>query len=289
MDTKIAYFCRQSENNPVACFFFVQRELKTNNKMETKKVLLSQVKVNVNNPRTITDRKLMLLAERLLVFPKMISIRPVVVDETMTILGGNMRARALTYISKMKLDDIGLMMSKTENYKHLTKAEQKKLLATWQDWLEKPTVEIVKANELSEAEKQEFIIADNASFGEWDYDKLANEWDSKKLASWGVDVWQPEKAMWDNKGEAPAPTGSVGAAEQIGENGDDSAGLPPELQGVDITPDELPKIVGDDEVAMERIIIVYPKERAGEVAKMVGLETINKVVYELDELIKAAE
>lgn len=64
--------------------------------MKTEKVLLSQVKVNSANPRTITERKLALLVERLLSFPKMIEIRPVVVDEKMIALGGNMRLRAFS-------------------------------------------------------------------------------------------------------------------------------------------------------------------------------------------------
>ena len=249
--------------------------------MKTEKVLLSQLKVNVNNPRTITDRKLRLLVERLLAFPKMISIRPVVVDEKMTALGGNMRLRAFNQISMMSLDDIAATLAKTKNFQRLTKIEQENLLAQWQTWLEKPVVEVVKASSLSEAEKKEFIIADNASFGEWDYDRLANEWDNNELVSWGLDVWQPEPPM-----QTGGNTNGLATAEA--EGGDivfDATNLPPELQGQDINPDYLPKIEGSNEVAMERIIIVYPKERADEIANMCGLETIDKVVYSIDELI----
>lgn len=38
--------------------------------------------------------------------------------------------------------------------------------------------------------KKEFIIKDNAAFGLWDWDVLANEWNSTELDDWGVDVWQ---------------------------------------------------------------------------------------------------
>lgn len=96
--------------------------------MQTKKVLLSQVKVNANNPRTITERKLRLLVERLLAFPKMITLRPVVVDERMTALGGNMRLRAFTQISHMTLDAIAETLAKTKNFQRLTKGEQERLL-----------------------------------------------------------------------------------------------------------------------------------------------------------------
>ncbi len=258
--------------------------------MKTEKVKLSQVRVNTANPRTIREQKLNLLVERLLVFPKMISIRPVVVDAKMVVLGGNMRVTALNRIAGMTFEQVAAIIGKTKNYQRLTKGEQEQLLSAWQEWLEKPTVEIVKASELSEAEKKEFIIADNASFGEWDYDKLANEWDASDLNSWGVDVWQPEPPMPQSNGAgALSVDNAADLAEKEHEETFDPSSLPPELQGQDINPDDLPKIEGDNEVVMERIIIVYPKDRTAEIAQLVGLESIEKVVYNIDELIPQAE
>lgn len=249
--------------------------------MKTEKVLLSQVKVNKANPRTITEAKLRLLVERLLVFPKMISLRPVVVDNTMTALGGNMRLRAFGLISQMSIEEIGTVVAKTKNFQRMNKSEREALLSDWQAWLDKPTLEIVKASELSDAEKKEFIIADNASFGEWDYDKLGNEWDSEELNSWGVDVWNPDKGFEGSagnySGQGASPEGGTAGAI-------DPANLPAELQGQDIDPDKLPKIEGSGETAMERIIIVFPKDRAEELAMRLGLERIDKVVYNIDEL-----
>lgn len=246
--------------------------------MKTEKVLLSQMKVNADNPRKITDRKLDLLVERLLAFPKMIEIRPVVVDSKMKALGGNMRVKAFNRIAGMTIDQIKAILSKTKNYQRLTAAEKKNLLEHWRAWLEKPTVEIVKASTLSEAEKKEFIIADNASFGEWDTDALA-KWDAEDLASWGLDDWAPERP-WDGGAQQPAQQPQAPEPQQPF----DGTNLPPELQGVDINPDDLPKIEGDNQVAMERIIIVYPKDRAGELASLIGLEKIEKVVYNIDEI-----
>lgn len=256
--------------------------------MKTERVQLSQLKVNAANPRTITDRKLRLLVERLLAFPKMIEIRPVVVDEKMTALGGNMRLRAFGVISMMTLDDIAEALAKTKNFQRLTKAEKEKLLAEWQKWLEKPMVDIVKASTLSEAEKKEFIIADNASFGEWDYDKLGNEWDSNELVSWGLDVWQPEPPV-QSGGSNNSTTLAQEEQNAGGEAPFDGTNLPPELQGQDISPDDLPKIEGTNETAMERIILVYPKERAEEIAQLLGLEKIDKVVYNISEIIPDTE
>ena len=64
----------------------------------------------------------------------------------------------------------------------------------------------------------------------------------------------------------------------------DQDALPPELQGQDINPSDLPKIQGDNETAMERVIIVYPKDRMEELAQRLGLEEINKVAYSIDEV-----
>ncbi len=257
--------------------------------MKTDKVKLSQVKVNKDNPRTIRETKLNLLCERLLVFPKMISIRPVVVDNKMIVLGGNMRVTALQRIAGMTFEQVAQIIGKTKNYQRLTKSEQEQLLASWQAWLENPTVEIVKASELSEAEKKEFVIADNASFGEWDFDKLANEWDSEELNSWGVDVWKPEPPMPQNHGAGGVSTAADLAEHEHEDVQFDPTNLPPELQGQDINPDDLPKIEGNNETAMERIIIVYPKDRAAEIAHLVGLESIEKVVYNINDLIPPVE
>lgn len=103
-------------------------------------------------------------------------------------------------------------------------------------------------------------ILDNGSFGAWDYDRLANEWDDLPLCDFGVPAWDTKEV------ESVSP-----------------GGLPEELEGLDISPDELPKLEGDNETAMERVIIVYPKERAGELAQLFGLEEIDKILYNINE------
>lgn len=250
--------------------------------MTTETVILSQLSENKANPRKITERKLNLLIERLLVFPKMIKIRPIVVDDKMMALGGNMRIKALNVIASMSHDKIKCIVSETKNYKQLTETEKQNLLNQWAKWLKKPTAEIVRASELSQTEKQEFIIADNASFGEWDYEKLS-DWDDKDLTSWGVDVWTPEPYTPISNYEQPTTPSNYENTPSIAE---DIAGeLPEELQGIDITPDDLPKLEGDDETPMERVIITYPKDRENEIASLLGLSSIDKVIYSIDEVI----
>ena len=117
------------------------------------KVNINKIKGNPSNPRIIKDEKFKKLVKSIDGFPEMLEKRPIVVDEDMMVLGGNMRWKACK--------DAGLK-------------------EVWIDVAEGWTQE----------QKDEFIIKDNANFGEWDWDILANEWDSVELNEWGLDVWQ---------------------------------------------------------------------------------------------------
>ena len=120
---------------------------------KTEKVKVSEIKLNDNNPRIIKDEKFKKLVKSIQDFPEMLQLRPIVVDDENIILGGNMRFRACV--------EAGL----SEVY-------------------------ILRAENLSEEQKKEFIIKDNVGFGEWDWDVLANEWNNEQLESWGLNVWK---------------------------------------------------------------------------------------------------
>ena len=116
-------------------------------------VKLYKIKGNPLNPRVIKTDKFKKLVKSIKAFPEMLKLRPIVVDEDMMVLGGNMRLRA----SK----DAGLK-------------------EVWIDI----------AEGFTEEQKKEFIVKDNVGFGEWEWDILANEWDSVQLAEWGLDEWE---------------------------------------------------------------------------------------------------
>lgn len=119
------------------------------------KIKLYKIKGNPNNPRIIKDDKFKKLVKSIKEFPEMLEKRPIVVDENLMVLGGNMRLKA----SK----DAGLK-------------------EVWIDIAEGWTQE----------QKDEFVVKDNVNFGEWEWDMLANEWNTQQLAEWGLDVWQNE-------------------------------------------------------------------------------------------------
>ena len=119
--------------------------------MQVNKVNINEVKTNPKNPRLIKDDKFRKLVKSIQEFPQMLELRPIVVDENNIVLGGNMRLKACK--------EAGLK-----------------------------EVYIVKAEGLTELQKDEFIVKDNVGFGEWDWDMLANEWDIEKLDEWGLDL-----------------------------------------------------------------------------------------------------
>ena len=120
------------------------------------KVKIETVFPNVLNPRTIKKDKFEKLVKSIKEFPEMLELRPIVVNSDMNIIGGNMRFKAC--------QEIGLK-----------------------------EVYVIKAENLTKEQVQQFVIKDNVGFGEWDWDILANTWDTKELAEWGMDVWQPEE------------------------------------------------------------------------------------------------
>ena len=116
-----------------------------------KLVNIAAVKENPDNPRFIKDSKFKKLVKSIKAFPEMLEKRPIVVDEQMVVLGGNMRLKACKAAG---------------------------LFEVWVDIAENWT----------DKQKEKFIINDNVSFGEWDWDMLANNWDTKELIDWGLDL-----------------------------------------------------------------------------------------------------
>lgn len=174
--------------------------------MKTELVKLSQIRVNGANPRIIKDDKFAKLVNSILDFPKMLELRPIVVDDTLVCLGGNMRYRALTFIAEMPIDDLKARLCDIRGFQKKTEAEKEALVEHWERWQDNPTAPIIRAADLSDEEQKEFIIKDNVGYGEWDYDMLANDWEAEDLEDWGLDVWQSDNNDGgDGAGESSKP------------------------------------------------------------------------------------
>lgn len=158
--------------------------------METEQTELARLKLNEANPRQIRDSRFTALVNSLLIFPKMLEMRPIVCDDDMTILAGNMRYRALLVIAEMGEQEALSRLERVNGWDKRTETEREALKSFWGRWFDKPTACMAKASGLSDEEKREFIIKDNASFGEWDWDMLTSQWDAAELRDWGVDFPQ---------------------------------------------------------------------------------------------------
>jgi ParB-like chromosome segregation protein Spo0J len=115
------------------------------------KVDIRSVFENKSNPRYIRDNNFKKLVKSIKEFPEMLEKRPIIVDENMIALGGNMRLKAAKAAGLFEIF-------------------------------------IIVAEGWSEKQKEQFIIKDNVGFGDWDWDILANEWDVKELNDWGLNL-----------------------------------------------------------------------------------------------------
>ena len=160
-------------------------------------IKLSQIKANEANPRSIKDERFTKLVNSVLVFPKMLEIRPIVIDNTFVALGGNMRYRALTFITTMDIDEIQERLRGLSEFDKKTTIEQKNLIEYWETWLVSPTVHAINASNLSDEERRAFIIKDNIGYGEWDSDILSEDWELEELSEWGLDLFKNDDEKKD--------------------------------------------------------------------------------------------
>ena len=116
-----------------------------------KKVNLSELKPHPDNPRKISRENMDRLVKSLQEFPEMLEIKEIVVDETMTIIGGNMRYAALKKMGR-----------------------------------EQCKAKIVTG--LTEDQKREYIIKDNIALGEWEKTIIAKKYSDLDLKTWGIDL-----------------------------------------------------------------------------------------------------
>lgn len=159
---------------------------------QTEIVKISQLIANEENPRYITKPAFDKLVKSILVFPRMLEIRPVVVNSSYKVLGGNMRLRALERIAEMQAAEIRAALESLETYRRKTELERANLLQYWAEWQVNPVVKVISVVQMSEDEQREFVIKDNVGFGEWNFDALANEWDDVELTEWGMTLPQPD-------------------------------------------------------------------------------------------------
>jgi len=125
---------------------------------QTIEMQVGALNTSEHNPRQITEDDFAELVKSLLLLPKGLYYRPVVVDDRNIALAGNMRLRALKYIHELGFDDLAEILRASYRFRHFDEAKQSALLNYWREWQMHPTVPTLYASELDEDEQQQFII-----------------------------------------------------------------------------------------------------------------------------------
>ena len=143
---------------------------------------ISDLKANPKNPRIIKDDKFKKLVKSLQEFPEMMEKRPMVcvtdtVDGKLFPLGGNMRLKALQELKYKDIPD------------------------TW----------VMLADEWTEEKRQEFVIKDNLSMGDWSWDELNADWDLQQLEEWGLDIpdFEVDNVLEAEEDDFDVPEGGI--------------------------------------------------------------------------------
>lgn len=213
--------------------------------METSRILITEIAESDNNPRFITKDKMEALINSILSLPKMLDMRPIVIDGK-AIIGGNMRHRALSIIAGMETEEIAARLDSIGYIAKHTKAEREHLIQHWIAWCANPIVSVIDVSGLSTDDKKAFVVKDNVSYGVWDDVKL-QKFDSTLVGELGVDEWS-----------VPAKMESEGKQE---------------LEPVEV-------VVGEE----KRLLIVYPRNSIEAVAELLGVTEIHRPSYKLSEL-----
>lgn len=169
---------------------------------------VKELTINPINPRRIVIGQKRRLQQSIMLFPKMLTYRDIIVNKDNVVLAGNQRTTILKEILTSTPMDWMVILQENEKWQELTEKQRDTVIEYWKAWVENPLVEVTLA-ELSEDEEKELIIKDNNEFGEFDYGKLQQIYDEINLVNFGFDeglFYNPDEddtVMTKIKGSTP--------------------------------------------------------------------------------------
>ncbi len=169
---------------------------------------VKELTINPINPRRIVIGQKRRLQQSIMLFPKMLTYRDIIVNKDNVVLAGNQRTTILKEILTSTPMDWMVILQENEKWQELTEKQRDAVIEYWKAWVENPLIEVTVAD-LSEEEEKELIIKDNNEFGEFDYGKLQQIYDEINLVNFGFDeglFYNPdedETVMTKIKGSTP--------------------------------------------------------------------------------------
>lgn len=159
------------------------------------KVDVRELSINPINPRKIVLGQKRRLQQSIMLFPKMLYYRDIIINKDKVVLAGNQRTTILKEIITSSPMDWMIILQENEKWQALTEKQRDVVIEYWKKWIEEPIIDVTEIG-LNEEEEKELIIKDNNEFGEFDYDKLQQIYDEINLVNFGFDealFYNPEE------------------------------------------------------------------------------------------------
>lgn len=175
---------------------------------------IRQLRLNDDNPREIDGDMFRKLRVSLLLFDKMLRLRPIVHRDN-KVVGGNMRLKSLQWIASAAREDIIGLLNGFDGWEKKTEEEKRSLLDKWAKWQKNPEVPTLSAYDFDAHELEEFVAKDNISYGRWS-DSILDKWSEKQLTEWGCrfDEFQcRQAASFTTAGTTTTPTNNDASAD----------------------------------------------------------------------------
>lgn len=169
---------------------------------------IKELSINPINPRRIILGQKRRLQQSIMLFPKMLTYRDIIVNKENVVLAGNQRTTILKEILTSTPMDWMVILQENEKWQEMTEKQRDAVIEYWKAWAENPIVDVTVAD-LSEEEEKELIIKDNNEFGEFNYEKLQQIYDEINLVNFGFDeglFYNPDEddtVMTKIKGSTP--------------------------------------------------------------------------------------
>lgn len=150
------------------------------------KINVKDLTINPINPRKISLSKKRRLQQSMMLFPKMLAYRDIIINKDNVVLGGNQRTGILKEILTSSPMDWMIILQENEKWLSLTEKQREDIINKWKEWVENPIIDVTQCD-LSEEEEKEFMLKDNNEFGEFDYERLQRIYDEINLVNFGFD------------------------------------------------------------------------------------------------------